>query len=566
MASWDATVDLRVLGSGEKGSVLAAVRTHGRWIASEERPLTAWLSTTDDDRASESGVLILSPVGYPYWSSHQTLRVLAERLASRGHTTLRFDYESTGDSSGGQWDPERVIAWRQSVRAAAGELRQLGCRRLTVVGVRLGATFALLDGAQLDADVVVAWAPVMSGRRYAREIRLLSVEVPEECLPPEVEAAVVSVGTVFTAETLKAIMALDVTQVANAPAARVLLLDSVSQADLVDRLSGLGSTVEQRQVAGGERALESPTEYATVPEEIVQTIVEWVGPNVVRRGAVSTARTTVRLNWGGSPIAERILKLGPNRLVGILTEPVTHLLPRATVVFLNSGSEPHVGPGRAWVEYARELAVRGHRCVRVDFRGWGESPDDGCAPGRPYDAHCEEDVIAIVRALRALGSEQIVLVGLCASAWIALRVILREPVAGVIALNPQLYWQRGDPVEATMDETRLRRTAERKREQLGGRYGLWSSLDALGVRPWAARWLDELDAAETPVVLAFAEGDDGIEYLRNRLSRRLRLVLRSGGVRVIEMPGIDHSMHRVWLRPSIVNTLHEQVNLLVAKG
>jgi pimeloyl-ACP methyl ester carboxylesterase len=518
----------------------------------------SWLSAPEG-HVSQSGVLILPPIGYPYWSSHRTLRVLAESLAANGHIAMRLDYESTGDSAGGQWDPERVAAWRQSARVAAEELRGLGCRRLTVIGVRLGATTALLDGAELGAETVVAWSPVVSPRRYAKEIRLLSEVVPDSALPPGVDAALASAGTIFSDQTLEAISALDLTLTTTAPAARVLLLDASPLDEVTDRLRGLGSAVEQRQIVGGESALESPTEYATVPGEIVQAIRAWVGPAAPSDGELPAGRMRSHLSWGEEMLAEQIVELGPGRLIGILTEPEEPGTRAATVVFLNSGSEPHVGPGRAWVEYARELAGLGHRCLRVDFRGWGESPDDGHAPGRPYDAHCEQDTIAIVRSLRELGHERVVLVGLCASAWVALRAILIEPVAGVIALNPQLYWRPGDPVEATMEETRLRRTDERRREERGARLGLWSALDLLGSRPWPARWLDDLCSAGTPVAMVFAEGDDGIEYLRNRLRRRLRRVQRSGAVRVMEVPDIDHSMHRVWLRPAIAATLDEQV-------
>jgi dienelactone hydrolase len=170
--------------------------------------------------------------------------------------------------------------------------------------------------------------------------------------------------------------------------------------------------------------------------------------------------------------------------------------------------------------------------------------------------------VAIVRALREQGHERIVLVGLCASAWVALRTALHEPLAGVIALNPQLYWQPGDPVEATMAETRLRRTDERERERRGGKIGLWSALDHAGLRPWAGRWLDELSRCGTPVTLVYAAGDDGIEYLRNRLRRRLEQVGRSGRIAVLEVPDIDHSMHRVWLRPRMLDVLHERLSAL----
>ena len=78
------------------------------------------------------------------------------------------------------------------------------------------------------------------------------------------------------------------------------------------------------------------------------------------------------------------------------------------------------------------------------------------------------------------------------------------------------------------------------REERGGRCGIWTALDIAGRRPWAGRWLDQIVAARVPTVMVFADGDDGIEYLRNRLARRLDRAMRSGILRVVEVPGIDH--------------------------
>jgi hypothetical protein len=86
-----------------------------------------------------------------------------------------------------------------------------------------------------------------------------------------------------------------------------------------------------------------------------------------------------------------------------------------------------------------------------------------------------------------------------------------------------------------MDETRLRRAAEQRPERLGDCVRLWSALDRAGHRPWAARWLDDFRDGETAVVMMFAEGDEGIEYLRLRLSRRLAHVQRRGGLRVVKV-------------------------------
>jgi pimeloyl-ACP methyl ester carboxylesterase len=541
----------------------APVTTVGRWFGAPERASFGWLSTARGV-ATSSAVLILPPIGYEYWSAYRTTRVLAERLARAGHTVLRLDYHGSGDAAGGQSEPVRVEAWRASAALAAQQLRALGCDHLVILGVRFGATIALLDALAAEADAVVAWEPLRSGKRFAREVRMLATEVPDQ------PGALAAAGVLYTVETLAALDLLDLAGIDAAPAPRVLVLGQRDESALVEQLRPLGCDAASRIVEDGANALEVPAEDATVPTDIVDAICEWVGHAAGVETKTAFPETApqfgsdhVRLTVDEGALLERVVTLGPDRLVGVLTEPAGGEEPSATVVFLSSGSEPHIGPGRAWVEYARALAMRGHRCLRVDFRGWGESPDSGTGPGRPYDSNCEEDAIAIVRALRDQGrGERIVLVGLCAGAWVALRAALREPFEGVIALNPQLYWQPGDPVEALMSDTRVRRAPERHREERGGRYGVWTALDLLGQRPWAGRWLDDLVASGTPTSMVFAEGDDGIEYLRNRFARRLGRAVASGVVRIVEVPEIDHSMHRLWLRPRMIETIATEIEHL----
>ena len=537
--------------------------THPHWFGRAERPLLGWVSLPPDAAVGASGVAVLPPVGYEWWSTHRTLRATAERLARDGHVVLRVDYEGTGDSAGEQYEPDRVARWRASAAAAVAELRRLGVERVTLLGLRLGALIALLDGSELAADALIAWAPVTSGRRYAREIRLLADRAPDGAGLPA--GTLLNAGSVFRADTLADLAALDVNRMTAAPAPRVLLVAASPDPGLERRLSGLGSSVTQLTPVDCERPLSLPAEYATVPEQAVGAIDGWLGPSTRSAAGRLAARSAASLRGpNGEELVEAVIELGQAGLVAVETRRPELNVGAATLLLLNSGSEPHVGPGRAWVEYARALAADGHRCIRADFRGWGESPDDDRAPGRPYDEHCVEDTVALVRALRERDGGPIVLAGLCASAWAALRAVLREPVDGVVALNPQLYWRPGDPVEATMTETRRRRTPERRREELGRRLRLWTVLDQLGSRPWSARWLDDLVRTGVPVTLAFACGDDGIEYLRNRVDRRLRAALRAGTIELVEIAGIDHSMGRVWLRERIVAVLRARLEAVGA--
>jgi alpha-beta hydrolase superfamily lysophospholipase len=542
------------------------IQTTGRWIGPVDRPLMSWI-TAPTDRAGDVGVVIVPPVGYEYWTSHRTLRTLAEELAAQGCRVLRFDFDGTGDSAGDQWDPDRLQSWRNGVGVAAGALRDLGLSSLVVIGLRMGGTLALLEGSAVAADAVVAWSPVVRGRRYVRELQLLGLAVPEDPDRIERTGAIAQAGTVFSTATLTDLGALDLATLADRPAPRVLVVDrddKPASTALLDRLDELGVDTTHLVAEGTDLVLDQPTEYATVAGGIVEAIGRWVGPSGVHTASVAPV-TTAAINWQGQTVEEEVLRIGEAGLVGILTNPAEEA--GATVVWLNSGSEHHVGPGRAWVEYARDLALGGYASLRVDFSGWGESPDLGHAPGRPYDQHGIEEVRQIVDGLAKLGHRQIVVAGLCAGAWIALRAALSVEVAGVIAINPQLYWQPGDPVEADIvGETRVRRQGEIARIKRFRRVGLWWILDALGVRHPAAAWLRDLVRTGTPIVMLFAKGDDGPEFLEDRVGRTWGQAQGRGRIRAEFIADIDHPMHRHWHRVNVVTAIRTWLECTVSDG
>jgi|SRR5579884_4003623 len=535
----------------------AAIETGGIWFGSGERPALGWLSRPSG-AGSGSGIVVLPPVAYAYWSVHRTLRVIAERLAGEGHLVLRVDYDGTGDSAGDQWEPDRLDAWRRTVGAAAELLRSAGARDLLAVGVQLGATLALLDSAEHDFGRVVAWAPVLSGRRFVRQLRLLSQEVPTAEEPHGREGTHAMAGTVFSAETAADLARLDLGGLSPSPRLRALVVERTDEAAdaAASPLRAAGAAVDVHVSPAAGELLETAPEFAVTPADLVDAIASWVGPGAAGAGAVPF-RLAATFDWRGGAVEETVVELPGAGHVGILTAPAEEPAEAGgpTLVLLNPGSETHIGPGRAWVELCRDLALRGHRCARVDFLGWGESPDAGRAPGRPYDQVGVADAGAIAQAIKELHDAPVVLFGLCASAWIALRAVLGSEVDGAIALNPQMYWKPGDPVDIDWNRIRERRRDEIERVARGARLGVWSALDRLGHRPRVARWLDELSRCGSPVELLFAEGDDGLVYLRQRVGRRLVSLERRGALRVTELPGVDHPLHRAWVRPRVTEAL-----------
>jgi pimeloyl-ACP methyl ester carboxylesterase len=124
-------------------------------------------------RERDEGVLLCYPGFHEYNLSHWAFRRLAGLLAREGFHVLRFDYFGTGDSAGGGADGS-VAQWQRDVVAAAEELREVaGVRRVSAVGVRLGATLAAAAAAAggLSLADLVLVEPVVRGAQYLAQLR-----------------------------------------------------------------------------------------------------------------------------------------------------------------------------------------------------------------------------------------------------------------------------------------------------------------------------------------------------------------------------------------------------------
>jgi len=141
---------------------------------------------------------------------------------------------------------------------------------------------------------------------------------------------------------------------------------------------------------------------------------------------------------GGPLVRERIAELGPNKLFGVLCEPVEEAA-GPIVVLVNGFNEDHVGPSRLWVDLSRLWAGAGLRCLRFDLRELGESP---WLPGQPdpsvFDKTRPDDVRDVARAVDPDGAANAVLVGLCSGALVALGVALESKSRGLCMINPQV--------------------------------------------------------------------------------------------------------------------------------
>jgi pimeloyl-ACP methyl ester carboxylesterase len=235
-------------------------------------------------------------------------------------------------------------------------------------------------------------------------------------------------------------------------------------------------------------------------------------------------------------------------LVAVVHEPEGE--PRSVTVLLAGGVLPRMGVNRVLVRMADRLAAAGHRVVRVDPAGLGES--GGALREEPFfdllrrvesGAFVDDVLVAAEAVAPADADVPLVLFGTCGGGITALRVAERlDRVSGVIAVGVPLKRSgaRIPPGLARRTERRraLRQLAELRHRTGSGRVRrvlrplVWSLLPRFSRRlpDDADRWLNTpllasmkaLYARRLPISLLYGENDivrDEIVELFLRLHR-----------------------------------------------
>jgi exosortase A-associated hydrolase 2 len=110
-------------------------------------------------------MLFIHPFAEEMNRSRRMSALLAQALSQAGWGVLRVDLLGCGDSSGDFADAD-WSAWLADIRAALDWLHQRGDGKITLVGLRLGATLAVQTARDAPAmiDRLALWQPVISGK------------------------------------------------------------------------------------------------------------------------------------------------------------------------------------------------------------------------------------------------------------------------------------------------------------------------------------------------------------------------------------------------------------------
>jgi alpha/beta superfamily hydrolase len=236
--------------------------------------------------ATSRGVVLCQPAFHECTAAHRAVRGLAEQFARAGVHALRFDYRGTGDSAGDATECD-MEGWTADIGTALDELQaSRGLTDVGLVGLRLGASLAAGAAARRPGlACLVLWEPIVEGRRYLEDLRLLQqawVDFEAEQRPSARSRASADemLGHPLPPALAAGLAALDMQAGDPAAAERVLLVDE----GVTDRLDALcrrcvqaGARVEHLRVDGGRVwSRDADGEQAQVPRALLTNIVDWV--------------------------------------------------------------------------------------------------------------------------------------------------------------------------------------------------------------------------------------------------------------------------------------------------
>jgi len=406
------------------------------------------------------GIVLCRPVGFEAHCTYETYTQLAEQLALAGFAVIRFDYHGCGDSSGHDTDPDRVNAWVNSTVLAINEVKRLGgVPQVALFGVRLGATLAAVAASLVGGvDSLVMWAPCVTGRAFARELRASSA-TPSGTASSAAPADIQALGYTYTAQTLQDLHTLDCQRLATPPARRVMIVgrdDLPIEGPLPNAYKAMGLDTTYAVLPGYAGIMVEPHD-GVVPTATLGLITAWLcaAPAVTNATAIAAAASVVSpepslpnhcITHGA---LETPLSFGPtHKLFGILTQPALSVpLPAAThshtdtaILMITVAANHRIGPNRLHVALARSWAGAGYASFRFDLAGIGDSRVATGFPGSRlfYSNDNTKAVQSAIDCLAAKGYTKFITMGLCSGAYLAFQTALVDTrVVGQILMNPR---------------------------------------------------------------------------------------------------------------------------------
>lgn len=499
--------------------------------------------------AARAGVVICPPLGQEGVIAYRTLRLLADRLEARGVASVRYDASGRGDAASDAGPDAQV----RSAEHAAALLRSTGVERVAFVGLASAAVVAA--AAAGDDDGLVVWDAPASGRSWLRRQRAL---------------ATISIGADRTVDGRESLVGIDVDPAEAAALSALAFTERTGPTVALVRPggsapSGLG-TVPTTEVTGSAELLDGTSMVARIPGAAVDTVVAWVDAWAPTAAVPVVPAALDEVLDVDARVSERIVRIGPQALFAVETVASGQDEDAPLVVLHNGAAEHRVGAADYQVALARALARDGARVVRVDRRGTGESSPVHEDERTMFFTQAWLDDQATVVSTLGASADRLVLVGMCAGAWLAGRSADQAPRL-VVEISPNDY--RRTPAEPGSYSEALRAIDEPSAARALVRRW-WNALVPRAVREVVARrdrrggvvgHVRPLVERGTDVVVIASPVD---AELFDRLGGRTALRRwtgqgRAGRVAVVRVEDGDHSLFSPVMRQAVLAEVRSRV-------
>jgi len=388
-----------------------------------------------------------TPLGHEYMSSHRSLRHLADSLAKAGITAIRLDYVNTGNSSDRETESSFV---ENAVRNIADLSQRLKTRyqstKVCCFGFGLGASFSMLAAERTAIDHLVLWAPCIKGSRYIREIKALSSMLPGDGNDTSIEAAGLVLNDTFESELNQ----FNLGNIKPKATNQVLYLhpsESKLNANLVKHLEQVVQGVKVNGYVGHEKIITYPTE-TEVPVAAIDLQINFITGLIKPSQELEqphdiASHCEVMIdakNYQEAPV----YFAGGQQLFGIINQTKQdNKNQKVLVVFLNCGSEHHVGPQRIYTSFSRQLAALGINSFRMDIEGIGDSISQGNnQENYAYSPVVMQDITNALDYATQQGYQQFIFTGICAGAYHSFKAAAELDnynILGAIPINPLVF-------------------------------------------------------------------------------------------------------------------------------
>ena len=559
------------------------------YIKSAASDLFAWIHSPDSvDSLRNYAVVICAPLGWEYIHSHRTIRHLADRLASQGIPTVRFDFHGTGDSPGVDLDSDRLETWKKDIHAAVNFAREsTGCRKICLVGLRFGATLAALASRENEIESLVLWNPVVNGKRYLRE--LMAIAATSDVKKSSDTSFTETAGFLMSQETSEQIRKINLLEETIHAKDGVLVIqrdDFETDPALQKKLSEAQIETDLVSLPGYLEMMAEP-QFTQIPEAALTAITEWLLSRSSTLGSkfTPTLKSEIQLATEKKEIREKHFHFGSeNQLSGILSSPLDPDSKKPVIVLLNSGSVHRVGPNRLYVSLARKLTAQGYPVFRMDFQGLGDSAwPTSLRENHPYPDSAVHDTESALDFLKdKLGYQHSILIGLCSGAHSAFHAgveLTDHQILDSVLINPLTYqWVEGMSLATNhfQEVAYYKHTMKDKSKwvklfkgQINFSYAAQVGMTQLknlsgkflksGRNSPLSKNLRKLFEQGRPLTLIIAEQDPGYDILLDSAADVAKKAIQSEKIRIHWIKDADHTFTSLEPRNELINRVCEHL-------